>query len=213
VIAASGARTLLGHDDVFYVGNAIGETGSVPGNTFVTSIDVIGARDHHRGPFDLAPIDDVYDFNRDRLVTSIDVIIARDHQSGALTSLPLIVAPSAPAAAVAADWPRNVDAVWLAGDDPCHSSSERRITLGDVNLDGRFDSSDLVAVFQRGKYGVRPAERQITWMDGDWDSDGDFDADDLAAAFQASASRNPTSADRAKTPADKPARVADVCSS
>jgi hypothetical protein len=54
-----------------------------------------------------------------------------------------------------------------------------------VNFDGRFDSGDLVAVFQRGKYNVSQQERDATWNDGDWDGDQDFDIDDLVAAFQA----------------------------
>ncbi len=120
------ARTLLGHDDLFYFGNAIGETGSIPGNTFVTSVDVIGARDHQRGPFDLAGIDDVYDFNRDRLVSSIDVIIARDHQSGALTSLPLISVPAASRSAATVAMPAAADAVWQE-HDPAGLPSKRSV--------------------------------------------------------------------------------------
>ena len=86
----AGPRTLLPEDAAFYFGNAIGETGDRPGNTLVSSVDVIGTRDHQRGPFDLATIDTVYDFNRDRIVSAADTIIARDHQVGLLTALPLI---------------------------------------------------------------------------------------------------------------------------
>jgi VCBS repeat-containing protein len=175
----SGARSLLGHDDVFYFGNAIGETGSMPGNTFVTSVDVIGARDNQRGPFDLAPIDDVYDFNRDRLVTSADVIIARDHQAGALTAIPLIAAPPAAIAATAAAVPASADTAWQSEPLPQSLFPHAVRPIGDVNGDGRFDTSDLVEVFQRGKYLVSQVTRDATWADGDWDGDGDFDDDDL----------------------------------
>lgn len=52
---------------------------------------------------------------------------------------------------------------------------------GDANLDGHFNSSDLVAVFQAGKYEtMQPA----TWAEGDWNGDGVFDSGDLVAAFQ-----------------------------
>ena len=54
---------------------------------------------------------------------------------------------------------------------------------GDANLDGSFDSRDLVAVFQSAEY-----EDQVTgnsgWADGDWNCDGDFTTGDLVAAFE-----------------------------
>ncbi|MCA9148639.1 MAG: CotH kinase family protein, partial [Planctomycetales bacterium] len=53
---------------------------------------------------------------------------------------------------------------------------------GDSNLDGVFNSSDLVFVFQRGEY-----EDDIignsTWEDGDWNNDGEFDSADFVYAF------------------------------
>lgn len=53
---------------------------------------------------------------------------------------------------------------------------------GDATLDDRFDSSDLVQVFQYGKYETgRPAG----WVQGDWNVDGFFDSGDLVAAFNA----------------------------
>jgi hypothetical protein len=55
--------------------------------------------------------------------------------------------------------------------------------FGDANLDGVFDSSDFVQVFQRGEYedGV---EDNSGWADGDWDGDGEFGTSDLVLAFQ-----------------------------
>ena len=54
--------------------------------------------------------------------------------------------------------------------------------FGDSNLDGVFDSSDLVAVFGVGEYedGI---DGNSTWGDGDWDGDGDFGTSDLVVAF------------------------------
>lgn len=54
---------------------------------------------------------------------------------------------------------------------------------GDANLDGIFDSTDLIAVFQAGKYEDGQA-RNATWAEGDWDCDGDFTTADLVVAFQ-----------------------------
>jgi hypothetical protein len=59
----------------------------------------------------------------------------------------------------------------------------RRTWFGDANLNGRFDSGDLVQVFQGGEY-----EDEIvgnsTWSSGDWNADGEFSTSDLVVAFQ-----------------------------
>ncbi|MCA9148585.1 MAG: hypothetical protein KDA92_04780 [Planctomycetales bacterium] len=53
---------------------------------------------------------------------------------------------------------------------------------GDANLDGVFDTQDLIDVFQRGKYRDVPINNS-TWYDGDWNCDGEFDTADLVEAF------------------------------
>jgi hypothetical protein len=55
--------------------------------------------------------------------------------------------------------------------------------IGDVNLDGVFNSSDLVLIFQRGEY-EDLAPRNSTYITGDWNCDGDFTSRDLVFAFQ-----------------------------
>jgi hypothetical protein len=55
--------------------------------------------------------------------------------------------------------------------------------FGDANLDRRFDTSDLVAIFQRGEYEDTIAGNS-TWSEGDWDCDGDFTTSDLVVALQ-----------------------------
>jgi hypothetical protein len=54
---------------------------------------------------------------------------------------------------------------------------------GDANRDGYFNSSDLVQVFQAGKYEDGIADN-ATWEEGDWNGDSDFDSSDLVMAFQ-----------------------------
>lgn len=56
-------------------------------------------------------------------------------------------------------------------------------TIGDANLDGVFDSSDLVLVFAAGQYedGI---ENNSGWAEGDWNGDGEFDSEDLVFTFQ-----------------------------
>lgn len=57
-------------------------------------------------------------------------------------------------------------------------------TVGDANLDGVFNSSDLILVFTEGEY-EDGTEDNSTWASGDWNCDGEFDTSDLVRAFQA----------------------------
>ena len=63
-------------------------------------------------------------------------------------------------------------------------SSILKTVWGDANLDGAFDSKDLVAVFQAGEYEDGIAGNS-TWSEGDWDGDGEFSSSDLVHVFQA----------------------------
>lgn len=93
-------NTGLVNDDVFYFGNAIGETGNDASNALVNASDILGARDNPRGPFNLADIESRFDFNRDRTVTATDMLLARDHLTSPLSALRLIT-PQVSNAAVA----------------------------------------------------------------------------------------------------------------
>jgi hypothetical protein len=55
--------------------------------------------------------------------------------------------------------------------------------FGDANLDGEFNSSDLVAVFEAGQYEDEIAGNS-GWGTGDWNGDTDFNTSDLVLAFQ-----------------------------
>ena len=59
----------------------------------------------------------------------------------------------------------------------------RQTWFGDADLDGEFNSSDLVAVFAANEYedGI---ENNSGWDEGDWNADQEFDSSDLVAAFQ-----------------------------
>ena len=56
-------------------------------------------------------------------------------------------------------------------------------SFGDSNLDGIFNSSDLVFVFRAGEYEDELAGNSL-WSEGDWNCDGEFDTSDLVRAFQ-----------------------------
>ena len=68
------------------------------------------------------------------------------------------------------------------------------VPIGDSSGDGVFDSNDLVAVFQHGRYennylpgGERNELGQFdaNWGSGDWNLDREFDSGDVVAAFTA----------------------------
>ena len=65
--------------------------------------------------------------------------------------------------------------VWV--QDPSFANTY----FGDANLDGMFDSGDLIEVFQADKY---ESMEGAGWAEGDWNGDGRFGSGDLIAAFQ-----------------------------
>ena len=52
--------------------------------------------------------------------------------------------------------------------------------LGDANLDGEFNSTDLVVVFAAGLFEL---DQDATWDQGDWNGDLRFGSGDLVTAF------------------------------
>ena len=81
------AATGLSEPDLFFFGNAIGESGD---GLFVGGNDFAGTRDNQHDFSNLALITDAYDFNRDSFVDGIDLSITRDHSNNFLTALQLI---------------------------------------------------------------------------------------------------------------------------
>lgn len=54
---------------------------------------------------------------------------------------------------------------------------------GDANRDGIFNSADLIAVFQAGKFEDDVPNNSL-FDEGDWNGDGEFDSSDFVFAFQ-----------------------------
>lgn len=54
--------------------------------------------------------------------------------------------------------------------------------FGDADLNGEFNTADLVAVFGAGKY-EDSIPLNAGWAEGDWNGDRDFSSSDLVAAF------------------------------
>ena len=57
-----------------------------------------------------------------------------------------------------------------------------RTYFGDTNLDGEFNSTDLIRVFGAGQYEDNVTGNSV-WASGDWNGDFEFDTSDLVAAF------------------------------
>ena len=95
------AVTKLAAPDVFYFGNAIGESGNSPTDAIVDTADVTAAQNNHTPPSG-ASITNPYDYNRDKQVDEQDELIAQSNSSNP-SPLQLIEAPTNPGTGSAAD--------------------------------------------------------------------------------------------------------------
>ena len=92
-VLATANTGLLGAD-IFYFGNAIGETGNSAIDAEVTPADEIGVRNNsHTLGINPADVTDACDFNRDRKVGPTDQIICRNNGTSGPTALQLITVP------------------------------------------------------------------------------------------------------------------------
>ncbi|MCA9170121.1 MAG: hypothetical protein KDB23_20735, partial [Planctomycetales bacterium] len=80
-------------------------------------------------------------------------------------------------------WDLNLDGRVDRDDQTIWLSKIKRTTYGDANLDGTFDSTDFVLIFQAGEYEDAVALNS-TWATGDWNGDREFTSGDLVMAFQ-----------------------------
>jgi subtilisin-like proprotein convertase family protein len=84
------AKTGLATNDVFYFGNAIGETGNDANSARVTSADILLVRNNPKSFLSPASVTDAYDINRDTKVNAADVLLVRNHVTSFLNELKLI---------------------------------------------------------------------------------------------------------------------------
>ena len=86
---------------------------------------------------------------------------------------------------------KSVDPLFDLNSDGIVNEDDRRFWVeslantyfGDANLDGEFNSGDMIAAFQAGEYEDNVLHNS-TWEDGDWNGNGDFGTADLVIAFQ-----------------------------
>ncbi len=93
VTVLADANTGLAAPDVFYFGNAIGETGDSPTDAQVTAADEARVSANACSLLNPASITNVYDFNRDGKVDASDQLLARNHVADTSTALQLINVP------------------------------------------------------------------------------------------------------------------------
>ena len=160
VTVLGAGNTGLPTDDVFYFGNAIGETGNSAGDARVDAVDVLMTRQNPQPFFDPATIDNVYDFNRDRRVDAIDTLIARNNQTWSGTELELI--DLAAKAAVVESAPKNVGQARPLNDAP----------LNDAALSAAFDwlyevEADVPSTKLTTKNDSPRNAAQKLWFDGE----------------------------------------------
>ena len=96
VTVLADANTGLAATDVFYFGNAIGESGNSPANAVVDTADETGSRTHKTG-FTAAAVDNHYDYNRDGRVNATDDLIARHNRTDGVGGNPLQLITLTPA--------------------------------------------------------------------------------------------------------------------
>lgn len=77
----------------------------------------------------------------------------------------------------------NNDSLVNSADRESWIVSLKKTYYGDSNLDGVFNSGDLVQVFSRGEYEDLLGENS-SWASGDWNGDLEFNSSDLVTAFQ-----------------------------
>lgn len=109
------------------------------------------------------------DFDRDGRLTAQDIDL-----------LAAAIRASDPPVAV---YDLSGDGVVSADDMDVMVRRVMRTQYGDSNLDRRFDSSDMIRVFQAGKYEAGSSS-SAGWEEGDWNGDGRFDSSDMIFAFQ-----------------------------
>jgi hypothetical protein len=82
--------TSLSAADVFYFGNAVGDTGNNPGNTLTDALDGALVLANIRPVGNPAAVDHDFDFNRDGMINALDYAITRDFATSLLNALPLL---------------------------------------------------------------------------------------------------------------------------
>jgi hypothetical protein len=104
VTVAANANTGLAADDVFYFGNAVGDSGLGDTATLasVSVTDELGARNNPQSLFNNIPTSNIFDFNRDGVVNVTDSLVPRNQPTNIGNAVRYISISDPPAAPLAA---------------------------------------------------------------------------------------------------------------
>jgi hypothetical protein len=95
VIVMATPRTGLSANDVFFFGNAVGDTGLADSTAFsVNSADITGVQAHQALASSNIPITSVFDLNKDGQVSAADITLAQANQTVATTALIFLNVPA-----------------------------------------------------------------------------------------------------------------------
>ena len=157
-------NTGLAEDDLFFYGNAVGDTGlgNTPDRALVNVFDILGARNNPRTRIDPALVDDPFDFNRDGLVNVIDMLTARNNPTTRVTALQLVTMPSeigptvGPTEATVVDRLLFFNNSAFDGDDPLANEADDKAIATDKQalLPGQVGSFANYSAFSKGITGV-----------------------------------------------------------
>jgi hypothetical protein len=115
---------------------------------------------------DLSGTDLKGDYNRNGSLDAADL----DLQAGAIVS-----------GANPASFDLNSDSQVNLADRLVWVNTLKKTWIGDSDLNGVFNTSDFVTVFQAGKFEIAS---NATWGEGDWDGNQRFNSSDFVVAFQ-----------------------------
>ncbi|OHB66209.1 MAG: hypothetical protein A2V70_12265, partial [Planctomycetes bacterium RBG_13_63_9] len=171
VTVLANEHTGLVEPEVFYFGNAIGETGDSITHARVDANDILQTRNNPHPFFDPAAINCPYDFNRDARVDAYDVVIARNNQTTYSGELHLIdlsgskasVPATHPATRLDTAEKAPVDSRTSAHDAVLERTVQRRwsrSTRPQSTMDWlwQFES---VGLRERSARSIEPAERAV----------------------------------------------------
>jgi len=171
VTVRSTAATGLAADDVFYFGNAPGETGSSSTDAVINGTDFMAIRANPSNFLNPAAITNPYDFDRDGRVNAIDLLIVRDYASTMAESLNLISAPAS-----FNKQSNSIIAKEHDGDTENEKLAEESLkTSGDIHLPDSDAIDLLLASIASATDGGDGLKADFTLLD-EVDSDRDLDA-------------------------------------
>lgn len=156
-------NTGLTTPDVFYFGNAIGETGNSSGDAIVDAVDAQAIHDHPSAA-PPAPVTSLYDINRDGVVNATDESISTASATNASSALKLLSVPTASYTPPPERLPISLFN-WGAGGFPVYNNPALATTNSGVVLafaEGRATSQDVssYAIVMR-----RSTDGGATWSD------------------------------------------------